>query len=200
MKSGLCQTWWRALEFELFPQDANKLVVQIFNNHYASATFSMLKFQQPQIEATHMAQSTTKRMDQQQNFFVLVIHHYMIARKDWWQAFAELQGICEGSIPTMFGPCGKTFCAIAGTVKTTTQWSASDCYYKHCLFLPACMAGRGSHVPMQEHCTDTLCKWNASTAQNVVSTPLEVIYGHKSSKAGCHQSDSQRALQEHFER
>ncbi|XP_042144384.1 uncharacterized protein LOC121834715 [Ixodes scapularis] len=49
-------------------------------------------------------------------------------------------------------------------------------------------------------CTDVLCKWNASTAKNVVPAPLEVIYGLKSGKAGFPQFDSHRALQEHFKR
>ncbi|KAG0433342.1 hypothetical protein HPB47_020011 [Ixodes persulcatus] len=47
-------------------------------------------------------------------------------------------------------------------------------------------------------CTDVQCKWNASTAKNVVPAPLEVIYGLKSGKAGFPQFDSHRALQEHF--
>ncbi|KAM7297348.1 uncharacterized protein ISCGN_022501 [Ixodes scapularis] len=49
-------------------------------------------------------------------------------------------------------------------------------------------------------CTDVQCKWNASTAKNVVPAPLEVIYGLKSGKAGFPQFDSHRALQEHFKR
>ncbi|XP_029847216.1 uncharacterized protein LOC115329648 [Ixodes scapularis] len=49
-------------------------------------------------------------------------------------------------------------------------------------------------------CTDVQCKWNASTAKNVVPAPLEVIYGLKSGKAGFPQFDSHRALQEHIKR
>ncbi|KAM7285462.1 hypothetical protein ISCGN_032395 [Ixodes scapularis] len=50
------------------------------------------------------------------------------------------------------------------------------------------------------HVGAILCKWNASTAKNVVPAPLEVIYGLKSGKAGFPQFGSHRALQEHFKR
>ncbi|CAN7995581.1 unnamed protein product [Ixodes hexagonus] len=49
-------------------------------------------------------------------------------------------------------------------------------------------------------CTNVRCKWNASTARNVVPSPLETIYGHKPKKAAFLQFDSHAALQQHFRR